>query len=789
MDICSSRLQTNAHVGVNHRHNVGDSWSAGGRLAELRIRNLARKFSKIWMQNTFGRILPHSAESHYNLAILRRAFEKWREEWWTSRREWGLTIRANVHYRYCLCQVVFLRWKMFVSSQQEKRRKILMAQAYADKRSMRWVWKKWRVFAKKRRMKNKMLTSALELSRLATVRAAWSSWKLKLQHHHMSALVDDRLEHRETRLLRTATPHDERQHARCKSLSWEQHMQQPDETVKSQKTSDCVHLHDHGNYSNSETCERGILSEWRTNTVMLSEAPPQEQLAQNCFQRRLQMTMFVAWREDTAKAVLRRHRQGESLSMVQCSLSQVLLLHSFTKWRSKAFRAVQTRKFMEKAEQHYQFKLLSKSLNGWKEHWCQRQRYRVMTRQGVLLQRLKIYQVYFDRWKMELQNRRREAVQTEQALWHWSLSLQAKVLFEWRRWVKDERRQREQASRAALLYRDQLLQEGVTRILTYAAHMNDLTVNLIQQGKQQHHSHGGERIQSVVKRCAMKWKERALGNSHTEHASKKKNVTFSLPDVEVHSEPNNEEEESLCDMVSSSVLRRQPRRCSELFNCPQQRLQMDIQNTPHPLGGSFSQTPHPSVSLSSDAPKENASSSHQRYVLTTLSPTEPHTLDHQIPQNKDLLLPPSAFMTSHMTLERASTSRCADSSDGREATPCAETDVMSALTDELKLILQEMKSFHQAKQQLRTWQQLTGILQSWLQTSGKEEEVERKSVCQELNQLRECITELSADLAGRKPQMMLHADRIGHLRSSLQNKGFVLSHRSLKKTEEEKLKL
>ncbi|KAM8868779.1 uncharacterized protein sfi1 [Synchiropus picturatus] len=847
MDICP---QTPAHVGLNDRHNVG------GRLDELRIRNLARKFSKIWVHNTFGRILPHSARSHYNRVILRRAFEEWKEQWWTSRREWSLTIRANIHYRYYLCQVVFLRWKMFMSSQQEKRKKILMAEAYADKRRMCWVWKKWNVFAKKRRMKNKMLTSALELSRLTTMRAAWSLWKLKLQHHHMSALVDHGLEHRETKLLRMAMPLDEHQHTPCASLTWEQDMQPQDENFKSQTTSDCVYGHSetyervteasrhheldckkwaldswkkfvqtrklkksrlakmqlyyqtklkrqsyvawqnrHSHMSEihlhaekldtpqTHSLPRGFVFEWRTNTVMLSEAP-----AQNCFQSRLQTKMFVAWREETAKDVLRRRRQSESLSRAQGSLSQVLLLHSFTKWRSEAFRAVQTRKFMENAKQQYQFKLLSKSLIGWKEYCCQRQKYRAMKRQGLLLLRLKMCQLYFDRWKMELQNRRRESAQTEQALWHWSLSLQAKVLFEWRRWTKDEQRQREQVSRAALVYRDQLLQEGVSRILTCAAHMSDFTVNLIQQSKQQHHSQGGKRIQSVVQRYAMKWKERALGKLHMEPASRKKNVTFSLQDVEVQSEESNGKEETLCDMVSSSILRRQPRRCPELFDCPQKRLQVDIHHPLHSLGGSFAQMPHPEVSLSSDASKENGSSSKQRDVPTALSPTEPYTLDHQVPQNNGLLLPPSAFMTSQMTLVRAGTSLCEDSADEHQATPCAETDVLSTLTEELTLILQEMKTYHQSRQQLRAWQQLTDILQSWLLTSGKEEEVERKTVCQELNQLGECIKKLSADLAGRKPQMILHADRIGRLRSLLRNKGFLFSHRSVKKAKEEKLK-
>lgn len=59
------------------------------------------------------------------------------------------------------------------------------------------------------------------------------------------------------------------------------------------------------------------------------------------------------------------------------------------------------------------------------------------------------------------------------------------VLYGWRLWVTEQRRKQEQAARAAQVYRDQLLREGVTCILTYAAHMNDLTTSLTQHSQEQ----------------------------------------------------------------------------------------------------------------------------------------------------------------------------------------------------------------------------------------------------------------------------------------------------------------
>lgn len=111
-------------------YRVGYSWNKGGRLKELRIRHLARKFLKIWMQNTFGRILPHKAKSHYNTGVLKRAFAGWRDEWWTSRREWSLTMRAECHHRYYLYNLAFQSWQMFMSLHREKKSKVHTAQSF-----------------------------------------------------------------------------------------------------------------------------------------------------------------------------------------------------------------------------------------------------------------------------------------------------------------------------------------------------------------------------------------------------------------------------------------------------------------------------------------------------------------------------------------------------------------------------------------------------------------------------------------------------------------------------------
>lgn len=51
--------------------------------------------------------------------------------------------------------------------------------------------------------------------------------------------------------------------------------------------------------------------------------------------------------------------------------------------------------------------------------------------------------------------------------------------------MAEQRGRKEQAAREAQVYRDRLLKEGVSYILTYAAQMSDLTATLTQYSKEQ----------------------------------------------------------------------------------------------------------------------------------------------------------------------------------------------------------------------------------------------------------------------------------------------------------------
>lgn len=105
-------------------------------------------------------LIPVFSRSHYNRVVLRRTFEGWRDEWWSSRREWSLNMRADCHYRslqyiighyegllqlnnqslfmysccfyfrYYLCNWTLHSWRMFVCLQREKKMQQQKAQSF-----------------------------------------------------------------------------------------------------------------------------------------------------------------------------------------------------------------------------------------------------------------------------------------------------------------------------------------------------------------------------------------------------------------------------------------------------------------------------------------------------------------------------------------------------------------------------------------------------------------------------------------------------------------------------------
>ncbi|XP_074526467.1 protein SFI1 homolog isoform X2 [Halichoeres trimaculatus] len=1146
-------------------YRVGYSWNKGGRLKELRIRHLARKFLKIWIQRTFGRILPHKARSHYDRVVLRRAFAGWRDEWWTCRREWSLTMVAECHYRYFLCNLVLRHWQTFVLLRREKKQKLQNAQMFADRKRMCQVWGGWKVFTDLKYVKKRMLGSALELNRLTTLHSAWRLWQTRLhhcqhlytyedqtsrhrnqtiqhrawlrwkemhtaalcqkekeskadhlfilnlkrktlqrwkshvslaqtkkksqevaqnacrlrllmmcwrkwknalhlkwkeedrlqaaeclaiqcvtrralehwkayvmlcredaekdriaaQHHHHHLLHagfqgfslnvirkkthrlennmavqqyhqtmktkylklwQDRLEEAEDRSFqpqaemalhnyrtslltccfqywreslaewrhmqelehhadlwfaeravprcfnlwveftqqrklskqmrhkaavfnqqrqyswvfytwwsrseehkeqmlseRMAILHEERCHLQRAWSHWRQRTEQQIMEKEKQEASELLYKHQllhktmtqwkdnstemrnrrnreqqachQGNLRNmrwavekwkkfvhsqkvkkdklqqlqhhhefkllrhtfvawkiytqqmsqiyghaeqlyiqqKENFCRKVLHVWRGNTVLLTEVRLMEWRAQHHYNHVLQLKVFLGWKEATEHAVLKSLQQREAVSTVLRSKNEVLLLQSLRQWRNQARAARKERICMERARRHHESKLLSKAMKAWNKHHCQCRKNKVMKRQGLLLLRLKMYQTYFEQWRIKLQHRRREAQQTQRALWHWALSLQAKVLCGWRLWVMEQRRKQEQAARAAKVYRDQLLSEGVTCILAYADHMNDLTTSLTQQDREQRSQH----LQKVLCSSAQQTVCKPQTEQEVKGQLPKKSVTFSLSGLESVSPSVSAEQEvedgDLRKLVLSRSHRQQPRRCEELFGSPLRT------NPQEHFGAKAALKPselcpeenNHTVSSCSYPAKDPVTYTTHIIHQPSVPTSEIHVSTEDCNQeNQDVLLPPSAFMTTGLQSKSGNTPSIPDFKQQSSAYPDVHLKVLSegtleeaathsasSLTSELVRIQTDMQMYQQDRKQLRAWKKLRQVFQRWLQTSGKDEQMDKSTFLQELKELEERIAHLSSDLEDRKPMMLLHTERIQHLRTVLSSSG------------------
>ncbi|KAM4858401.1 protein SFI1 homolog [Urocitellus parryii] len=171
------------------QYHASQSWTRRGRLRELHIRCVTRKFLYLWIRMTFGRVFPSKARFYYEQRLLRKVFEEWKEEWWVLHREWKLCVRADCHYRYYLYNLMFQYWKIYVHQQQEMKNKYIRASDHDAKQKMRQAWKSWLIYVVVRRTKLQMQTTALEFRQQSILRVWWSKWRWHLGQAYMSQVL------------------------------------------------------------------------------------------------------------------------------------------------------------------------------------------------------------------------------------------------------------------------------------------------------------------------------------------------------------------------------------------------------------------------------------------------------------------------------------------------------------------------------------------------------------------------------------------------------------------------
>ncbi|XP_030850023.1 protein SFI1 homolog [Strongylocentrotus purpuratus] len=153
------------------------TWGQRGRLNELRIRFLARKYFKLWRSNACTGIRPSVIREHYNSRLLRKMFDEWREFWWTQRREWTLMIRAEYHHRYKIYQHVWMSWRNFVVREKVKNAKKEISTTHASNLLLNKALTAWKQYVTQRRAKAILKQRAKKFHQARALQLCWNEWK------------------------------------------------------------------------------------------------------------------------------------------------------------------------------------------------------------------------------------------------------------------------------------------------------------------------------------------------------------------------------------------------------------------------------------------------------------------------------------------------------------------------------------------------------------------------------------------------------------------------------------
>nr|XP_015312778.2 protein SFI1 homolog isoform X2 [Macaca fascicularis] len=798
------------------------------------------KCIKLWLQYTqkrrYKQRLQARADGHFQQRALPAAFHTWKRLWRWRQQDNVLNARATRFHRETLEKQVFSIWRQKTFQHQENRLAERMAILHAERQLLHRSWFTWHQQAAARHQEQEWQTVACAHHRHGRLKKAFCLWRESAQglraertgrvraaEFHVAQLLRRAwsqwreclaVRGAERRKLMRADRHQQ-QRARLRALqAWVTYQGRVRSILQEVAARESQH---------NRQLLRGALRRWKENTMARVDEAKKTFQASAHYRRTICSKVLVQWREAVSVQIYYRQQEDSAIWEARKVLDRGCLRTWFQRWRDCSRRSAQQRLQLERAVQHHRRQLLLEGLARWKMHHLECIRKRLLHRQSTQLLAQRLNRTCFRQWRQQLAARRQEQQATVRALWFWAFSLQAKVWATWLAFVLERRRKKARLQRALQAYQGQLLQEGATRLLRFAASMKASRQQLqAQQQVQAAHS-----LHRAVRRCATLWKQKVLGRGGKPQplaaVAPSRKVTFEDPllnciaagagDATVGTKRPQApllqgalgrlaaEEPHAQELNTAHSARKQPRRPHFLLEPAQSQRSLGCgtmgrqgPQKPKEHGLGMAQPAGPSLTRPFLAEAPTAQVPHSPGPGALSSAPGPKQIRTASTGPELLLLPPSSFVPCGAAAPARASAQPATPRDkpqvppslasvpdphrllpgdfsATRAGPGLSTTGSLDLEAELEGIQQQLLHYQTTKQNLWSCQRQASSLRRWLELSreepGPEDQEVEQQVQKELQEVELQIQQLAEELQAQRQPIGTCIARIQALRQAL----------------------